>query len=100
MPQEMQTPVLRFENVTVAFDDVTALSDISFDLAAKEARIILGAAGSGKTVLLKTALGLVKPESGRVFAFDKDISTMSERELYAIRGRMGMLFKKVRSLIR
>ncbi len=94
MPQENNNPVLRFENVTVAFDDVVALEDVSFDLAPSEARVILGAAGSGKTVLLKTALGLVRPESGRVLAFDKDISAMSERDLYSIRGRMGMLFQE------
>jgi phospholipid/cholesterol/gamma-HCH transport system ATP-binding protein len=94
MPQEKQSPVLRFENVTVAFDEVKALTDVSFELAGSEARIILGAAGSGKTVLLKTALGLVKPQSGRVFAFDKEISRMSERELYEIRSRMGMLFQE------
>ena len=48
---------------SVSFDDVPALEDLSFEVAAGETRIILGAAGSGKTVLLKTALGLV---SGRI----------------------------------
>jgi phospholipid/cholesterol/gamma-HCH transport system ATP-binding protein len=94
MTQETPASVLRFENVTVAFDDEEALSGVSFELGESEARIILGAAGSGKTVLLKTALGLVKPVAGRVFAFDKEISTMSERQLYEIRGRMGMLFQE------
>jgi phospholipid/cholesterol/gamma-HCH transport system ATP-binding protein len=45
-------------------------------------------------VLLKTALGLIQPSSGRVFAFGRDISTMSERELFTIRSRIGMLFQE------
>jgi phospholipid/cholesterol/gamma-HCH transport system ATP-binding protein len=87
-------PILRFERVTVAFDGVPALEDVSFAAYESESRVILGAAGSGKTVLLKAALGLVKPESGRVYAFGKDITRMSEFELFPIRSRMGMLFQE------
>ena len=65
-------PILRFEHVTVSFDGVPALVDLSFEALEGESRVILGAAGSGKTVLLKTALGLVKPDSGKVFAFGQD----------------------------
>ncbi len=71
MPEEPRTAVLRFENVTVSFDGEVALRDISFEAYEGEARIILGAAGSGKTVLLKTAMGLTKPESGKVFVFGR-----------------------------
>ena len=56
--------------------------------------MILGAAGSGKTVLLKTALGLIQPDAGKVFAFDRDITVMSERELFDIRSKIGMLFQE------
>jgi phospholipid/cholesterol/gamma-HCH transport system ATP-binding protein len=94
----MATPqagsVLRFENVSVAFDDVKALHDISFTAHEGESRVILGAAGSGKTVLLKTAMGLVKPESGKVLVFDQDISTMTEHALFEIRSKIGMLFQE------
>lgn len=87
-------PVLRFENVTVRFDDLEALSDVSFEAVESESRVILGAAGSGKTILLKTAMGLIQPSSGKVYAFDKDISRLSERELFEIRSRIGMLFQE------
>lgn len=87
-------PVLRFEGVTVAFGDAVVLREVSFAAYALESRVILGAAGSGKTVLLKTALGLVKPERGRVFAFGQEISKMREEELFGIRSRMGMLFQE------
>jgi phospholipid/cholesterol/gamma-HCH transport system ATP-binding protein len=86
--------VLRFENVTVSFDEVPALRDISFDTVESESRVILGAAGSGKTILLKTAMGLIKPTSGKVFAFGKDLTTLRERELFEIRSRIGMLFQE------
>ena len=86
--------VLRFENVSVSFDGVPALVDVSFDARTAHAHIILGAAGSGKTVVLKTAMGLVRPESGKVFVFDQDITTLSERELFGIRSKIGMLFQE------
>jgi phospholipid/cholesterol/gamma-HCH transport system ATP-binding protein len=86
--------ILCFEHVTVRFDGTAVLSDVSFEAFEGESRVIFGAAGSGKTVLLKTALGLVKPDAGRVFAFGSDLTSMSERELFEIRGRMGMLFQE------
>jgi phospholipid/cholesterol/gamma-HCH transport system ATP-binding protein len=86
--------VLRFENVTVSFDGEPALRDISFTAHEGESRVILGAAGSGKTVLLKAAMGLVQPEAGKVLVFDKDISKMSEHDLFDIRSKIGMLFQE------
>src|SRR5690348_5995028 len=86
--------ILRFENVTVAFEDTVALKGVSFEAREGESRVILGAAGSGKTVLLKTALGLIKPDSGNVFVFGKDLTKLGERELFEIRSRIGMLFQE------
>jgi phospholipid/cholesterol/gamma-HCH transport system ATP-binding protein len=94
MPTDTQTPVLRFDRVSVAFDDVTALADVSFQAYEGESRVIMGATGSGKTVLLKTALGLQRPDSGTVYVFGKDISRMRERELFDIRSKIGMLFQE------
>jgi phospholipid/cholesterol/gamma-HCH transport system ATP-binding protein len=94
MPSDAQNPVLRFDHVSVSFDDVPALVDLSFQAFEGESRIILGAAGSGKTVLLKTALGLQRPDSGAVYVFGQDISGMSERELFEVRTKIGMLFQE------
>jgi len=94
MPEESQPAVLRFDDVTVSFDGVEVLSAVSFAAFESESRVILGAAGSGKTVLLKTAMGLVKPDSGKVYVFGKDISAMKEQELFTIRSRIGMLFQE------
>jgi phospholipid/cholesterol/gamma-HCH transport system ATP-binding protein len=93
MPGETQD-VVRFDHVTVAFGDEVALSDLSFAASEGETRVIFGSAGSGKTVLLKTALGLLRPRRGRVWVFGKDISKLREHELFEIRGRMGMLFQE------
>ena len=93
-PAESKPPILRFEHVNVSFEGVEALRDLNFEAREGESRVILGAAGSGKTVLLKTALGLVRPDSGKVFVFDRDISGMQEHELFGIRSRIGMLFQE------
>jgi phospholipid/cholesterol/gamma-HCH transport system ATP-binding protein len=94
MADQSNQPVLRFDHVTVIFDEAPALDDVSFEAFAGESRVILGAAGSGRTVLLKTALGLVRPASGKIFAFGHDLSAMREEELFEIRGKMGMLFQE------
>jgi phospholipid/cholesterol/gamma-HCH transport system ATP-binding protein len=87
--------LLRFEDVTVAFGaDPPVLDHVSFDVRRGETRIILGAAGSGKTVLLKTGMGLIAPVSGKVFLFDEDVTGKPEAELFNIRSKIGMLFQE------
>src|SRR5438552_1715520 len=83
--------VLKFDNVSLRFDDVVALDKISFEMTAGETRVILGAAGSGKTSLLKTAIGLVTPDAGRVDLLGRDITGLAERELFPIRSKVGVL---------
>lgn len=94
MAHEAPQSVLKFESVTVSFDDVPAMRDVSFEAHEGETRVILGAAGSGKTVLLKAALGLLRPESGRVLVFGEDIGKMREAQLFDVRSKMGMLFQE------
>ena len=91
----MPGSLLRFEKVSVVFDDnVRALEDMSFDVQEGETRIILGSAGSGKTVLLKTAMGLIRASTGRVFLFDEDVTRMPEAKLFDVRSKVGMLFQE------
>src|SRR5712671_4582190 len=95
MPGEDSASILRFEKVGVVFDDgVRALDEMSFDVKEGETRIILGAAGSGKTVLLKTAMGLNPPSRGRVFLLGDDITDKPEGALFDIRSKLGMLFQE------
>ena len=86
--------ILRFDHVTVSFDTGPALTDLSFEAREGESRVILGASGSGKTVFSKPRLGLIRPDSGKVFAFGKDLTAMREKELFEIRSRIGMLFQE------
>ncbi|HEY8996849.1 MAG TPA: ATP-binding cassette domain-containing protein, partial [Edaphobacter sp.] len=91
---EDKGPVVVFENVSIAFDLKPVLQNISFKVEHAETRIILGPAGGGKSVLMKLANGLIKPDSGRIWIFGDDITRMSERELYKLRARVGMVFQE------
>ncbi|HWB95598.1 MAG TPA: ATP-binding cassette domain-containing protein, partial [Bryobacteraceae bacterium] len=82
MAEQSKESQLRFEDVTVGFEDLIVLNQVSFDVRQGETRIILGAAGSGKTILLKTAMGLIEPQNGRVFLFGEDISGAAEARLF------------------
>jgi phospholipid/cholesterol/gamma-HCH transport system ATP-binding protein len=95
MPGADSASILRFEKVGVVFDDgVRALDEMSFDVREGETRIILGAAGSGKTVLLKTAMGLIRVSSGRVYLFGEDVTAKPEVALFGVRSKIGMLFQE------
>jgi phospholipid/cholesterol/gamma-HCH transport system ATP-binding protein len=89
-----QQSVLRFENVSLAFDETIALDRVSFEQKAGETRVVLGQAGSGKTSLLKTAIGLLKPDSGRVWLLGEEITSLSEHDLFSLRSRVGVLFQE------
>jgi phospholipid/cholesterol/gamma-HCH transport system ATP-binding protein len=89
------TSLLRFEGVGVVFEDgVRALENVSFDVKEGETRIILGAAGSGKTVLLKTAMGLNHATEGKVLLFNEDVTVRPENQMYELRAKLGMLFQE------
>ncbi len=95
----MQNPsssesLLRFENVTIRFDEVTAVDNVSFQMSAGETRVVLGSAGSGKTTLLKAAIGLISVDAGKVFLLGRDITGMDERQLFDIRSQVGVLFQE------
>jgi phospholipid/cholesterol/gamma-HCH transport system ATP-binding protein len=92
-PEASQT-VLEFEQVFLSFGSKPALAGISFELLHGETKIVLGAAGSGKSVLLKLALGLLKPDSGRILVHGQEISSLSEEDLYLVRRRFGMVFQE------
>src|SRR5271169_1834576 len=87
-------PVLVFEDVSIGFEGKQVLENISFKVLPGETRILLGPAGSGKSVLLKLANGLMRPDSGTITVFGEEINTMPEEQLFQLRGRIGMVFQE------
>jgi phospholipid/cholesterol/gamma-HCH transport system ATP-binding protein len=89
-----QAPVLEFQHVSIAFEGPQVLSDVSFSVAPVETRILLGPAGVGKSVLLKLANGLLRPDTGGIRLFGEEIATMPEQGLFPLRTRIGMVFQE------
>jgi phospholipid/cholesterol/gamma-HCH transport system ATP-binding protein len=92
--QPASASLLRFENVTIRFDDLVAVNNVSFEMSAGETRVVLGSAGSGKTTLLKAAIGLIPIDSGRIFLLGRDITHLAERQMFDIRSQVGVLFQE------
>ena len=90
----MPTPILEFSNVILIFDDVVALENVSFRVDEGDSMVILGVTGSGKSVLLKLSMGLLKPDAGEIYLFGEQISRMPERQLLGFRQRVGMVFQE------
>lgn len=90
-----KSPAIEFRNVFLSFDDRPALVDINLKLDFGEMIFLTGISGSGKSVLLRLAIGLLRPDSGQIFIDGREIETMDESELLAIRGGlMGMVFQE------
>jgi phospholipid/cholesterol/gamma-HCH transport system ATP-binding protein len=87
-------PLIRFENVTLGFGEGEVLHNISFEVEAGETKVILGESGSGKTVLLKLAAGLLRPSSGRVIIMGHDLVEMKEVDLLDFRRHIGFVFQE------
>ena len=88
------TPVVAFQNVSIAFDGPPVLQDVTFTVGPAETRILLGPAGVGKSVLLKLTNGLLQPDHGSIRLFGEEISHMSEEALFPLRVRTGIVFQE------
>ncbi|HXO35695.1 MAG TPA: ATP-binding cassette domain-containing protein [Candidatus Acidoferrales bacterium] len=87
-------PAIIFEDVAIAFDDNEVLRGVSFHLPRGETKAVFGVAGSGKSLILKLALGLIKPDSGRIVVLGQDVTQMPEDQLFELRGKIGMVFQE------
>ena len=81
------------EGLTKKFGNQTIWHDVSLTLPAGEISVMLGPSGTGKSVFLKTLIGLLKPNAGHIFIEGTDIASCSERKLYEIRKLFGVLFQ-------
>jgi len=92
---DLPTPAIEFRNVFLSFDDHLVLKDVSFTLEKGEMIFLTGLSGSGKSVLLRIAIGLLKPDSGQVLIAGKEIQQLDEEELIDLRGElMGIVFQE------
>jgi phospholipid/cholesterol/gamma-HCH transport system ATP-binding protein len=87
-------PIIVFDRVNLAFDEKVILRDVSFTLLTGHTKIILGASGAGKSTILRLILGLLKPDSGRIFVNGEEIEHLSETELMRVRADLGMVFQE------
>jgi len=87
-------PAIEFSNVRLGFEEGEILRGITFSAQERETVILLGETGTGKTLLLKLAAGLLRPDSGSIRILDKDISSTSERELLEMRRQIGFVFQE------
>jgi len=89
------TPVaVAFENVSLAFDENVVLRDLSFTVPKGSMRILLGASGAGKSLILKLILGLFRPDAGRILVNGMPVTEMPEVELLKMRSDIGMVFQE------
>jgi phospholipid/cholesterol/gamma-HCH transport system ATP-binding protein len=87
-------PAVAFEHVSLAFDDNVVLRDLSFTVPKGSMRILLGASGAGKSLVLKLILGLLRPDSGRIVVNGMTVTEMPEVELLKMRSDIGMVFQE------
>jgi phospholipid/cholesterol/gamma-HCH transport system ATP-binding protein len=85
--------VISLQGVTKRFGSHTVLEDITFDVPRGKITAILGPSGTGKSVLLKNILGLLKPDAGRILVDGENIVGMKDRDLYRVRKKFGVLFQ-------
>jgi phospholipid/cholesterol/gamma-HCH transport system ATP-binding protein len=86
--------VVAFDNVYMGFDEGDILRGISFSVSERETLVLLGETGTGKTLTLKLTAGLLRPSRGTVAVLGKEVSAMSERDLLALRERIGFVFQE------
>ena len=85
--------MIRAEHIVKSFDGRTVLDDISVEFETGKTNLIIGRSGSGKTVLLKTLVGLHEPDAGDVWYDDVNFTRLGFRERKTIRKDIGMIFQ-------
>jgi phospholipid/cholesterol/gamma-HCH transport system ATP-binding protein len=92
-PVRRNGPAVRLDHVSKAFGSRKVLDDVSFEVLSGCGFVILGRSGTGKSVTLRHMIGLLRPDKGRVFVGDEEISALSGAPLSAVRKKMGFLFQ-------
>lgn len=87
-------PVITFDNVRIGFEEGDVLRGVSFRVQQRETLVLLGETGTGKTLTLKLAAGLLQPSQGAVEALGQPLSSMNEEDLLAYRRQVGFVFQE------
>ncbi len=87
-------PLVAFKDVRIGFDEGDVLQGISFEVWPGETKVLLGESGSGKTLIMKLAAGLIPPDSGSIWVMGHHLSEMPEKELLDFRRHLGFVFQE------
>src|ERR1700675_4662888 len=88
------SPAIKFERVRIGFEEGDFLRGLSFEVQERETLVLLGETGTGKTLTLKLAAGLLRPTEGKIEVLGEEVSSMSERELLPFRRILGFVFQE------
>ena len=91
----MPEDIIRFDGVRLAFGRNVVLREVSFTLHRGETLVLLGVTGTGKTLILKLALGLLQPDAGRIRVLGTDITDLEEEALFPLREKLGIVFQEM-----
>lgn len=91
--RKLEGAFIEFIEIGKSFGDKKVIEGVNLAIEKGETMTVLGGSGTGKTILLKILLGLMRPSQGRVLFEGKDVVTMDEEEILAVRQRVGMLFQ-------
>ena len=94
MQEALSDLAVQFEHVSLAFDDHVVLKDLSFTVPKGSMRILIGASGAGKSLVLKLILGLLCPDAGTIVVNGNHVNDMSEQALFRMRADVGMVFQE------
>ncbi|HUI51732.1 MAG TPA: ATP-binding cassette domain-containing protein [Terriglobales bacterium] len=93
-PPASGQPSIEFSDVRLGFDEGEILRGVTFSAKERETAVIVGETGAGKTLLLKLAAGLLRPNSGKIWVQGQEISSMRESELLDARRKIGFVFQE------
>ncbi|MEZ4323207.1 MAG: ATP-binding cassette domain-containing protein [Myxococcota bacterium] len=91
--REPPDPIIRLVDLHKRFGELVVLDGVTLSIGRGLTTVLLGPSGTGKSVLIKHIVGLLDPDSGRVFVDDAEVTNASMRQQYAIRRRFGMMFQ-------
>ena len=86
--------LISLRDIHLGFEDREVLAGISFDVGHGETKVLLGETGTGKTLIMKLAAGLIQPDAGHVLVMGHDVTEMPESELLNFRRRIGFVFQE------